>query len=236
MPTGGGSISSTVTIETLLKTLHIPVDVGSNIGLNSISSSDTAMTDAGDSEQKDNKGDTTETAVSTQAYLKAGVRNLVLYRLGVALLSIARWERLPWQDVVTVRRKAAALNWGGEAYRTAVKSLIDCDFGAGDDLEAEKLQFEVLRRVVGPLEKSVEIVSAAIEGGSFLPSENVVQTSAGATSERWLEEPGRLVADEPSDNFSSRNWVAGSPKWAWPPTEAGDARETGIQPICVSPS
>ncbi|KAM7196893.1 hypothetical protein V8F20_006860 [Naviculisporaceae sp. PSN 640] len=233
--TGTSSMFTAVQIETLLSTLNIPVDVGNYSGCSRVSSSDAEMRDAGESVRQGDRGDASESADRTQAYVQTGVQNLELYRLGVALLSLARWQRVPWQDVVSVRRKASALSWGGEAYKTAVKSLIDCDFGAGDDLDVEKIQFEVMRRVVGPLEREVEAISASIRGGSFLSSENMAQGSIGAAGGRWLDEVDRMVEYEPREDSSSQSWIAGTSGWAWPPSSKNDVQQSDSQAMCLSP-
>ncbi|KAM7198306.1 hypothetical protein V8F33_005097 [Rhypophila sp. PSN 637] len=174
--------------------LHIPVNVGNSLEVIDNGSSDTNMTDVGESiSPRHAKATAAGTAdsidpIEEELKLTFGVRNLVLYRLGVALLSIARWERIQWQDIASVRKKVAALDWGGVAYKTAVKSLINCDFGAGDDLEKERLQFEVMRSVVRPLENSLDIVSRSINGGDILSSKNLDKVGGG-----WLDEPGRWV-------------------------------------------
>jgi hypothetical protein len=86
-----------------------------------------------------------------------GTRNQVLYRLGVALLSIGLWSKVGWEDVAAVRRKADALDSPGKKFSHAVKRLINCDFGIDTvDLSNERLQVEILRAVIVPLERLAE--------------------------------------------------------------------------------
>lgn len=83
-----------------------------------------------------------------------GIQNQILYRLGVALLSIGLWARIDWKDIAGVRRKAAALDSLGEKYREVVKRLIWGNFGVDTtELGDERLQVEILRTVISPLEK-----------------------------------------------------------------------------------
>jgi len=83
-----------------------------------------------------------------------GIQNQILYRLGVALLSIGLWTVIDWKDIAAVRRKAAALDSLGDKYQGVVKRLIWGNFGVDTtDLGDERLQAEILRTVIGPLEK-----------------------------------------------------------------------------------
>ncbi|KAK4211001.1 hypothetical protein QBC37DRAFT_321169 [Rhypophila decipiens] len=221
--------STTITIQSLLNTLHIPVNVGNSLEVMDNDSSDTKMTDSGESvsprHAKATSAGTADSIDPIEEELKFtfGVRNLVLYRLGVALLSIARWERIQWQDIASVRKKAAALDWGGKAYKTAVTSLINCDFGAGDDLTKERLQFEVMRSVVGPLENSLDIISRSIDGGDILSSKNLDKVGGG-----WLEEPDRWVAQVRYETYPPHDVMGESAKWAWPPRAVGEIGEAGM--------
>lgn len=87
-----------------------------------------------------------------------GIRNQVLYCLGAALLSIGLWSNVGWEDVPAVRRKAAALDSLGKNFTDAVKRLIHSDFGVDTaDLSNERLQVEILRAVVVPLERLAEL-------------------------------------------------------------------------------
>ena len=88
-----------------------------------------------------------------------GVRNQVLYRLGVALLSIGLWTRLRWEDVGMVRRKAESFDsLGGKRYREAVRRLISGEFGVEtNNLDDEQLQAEIHRSIIVPLEKRAGI-------------------------------------------------------------------------------
>ncbi|RYP65933.1 hypothetical protein DL771_008063 [Monosporascus sp. 5C6A] len=82
-----------------------------------------------------------------------GIRNLTLYGVGVALLEIGLWARIPWEDHVQVRRKTARLSFLGRQYRAATKRLIDCDFGlAIEDINDPRLQNAIFQSSVAELE------------------------------------------------------------------------------------
>ncbi|RYP10622.1 hypothetical protein DL765_008047 [Monosporascus sp. GIB2] len=82
-----------------------------------------------------------------------GIRNLTLYGVGVALLEIGLWGRIPWKGHVQVRRKAARLSFLGQQYRAATKELIDCDFGlAIEDINDPRLQQAIFQSCVAELE------------------------------------------------------------------------------------
>ncbi|KAK4244224.1 hypothetical protein C7999DRAFT_35411 [Corynascus novoguineensis] len=86
-----------------------------------------------------------------------GIQNQILYRLGVALLSIALWTKIDWRNIAAVRRKAAALTELGHVYRDAVNRLIWGNFGIyPPDLDSEDLRSEIIRTVIGPLERRAE--------------------------------------------------------------------------------
>ncbi|KAL2200833.1 hypothetical protein P885DRAFT_19817, partial [Corynascus similis CBS 632.67] len=86
-----------------------------------------------------------------------GIQNQTLYRLGVALLSIALWTKIDWRNIAAVRRKAAALTELGHVYRDAVNRLIWGNFGIyPPDLDSEDLRSEIIRTVIGPLERRAE--------------------------------------------------------------------------------
>ena len=85
-------LDADVDVSTLLNTLNIQMQVGNSLA------SDTNMEDS-------------SVAVAEDEWQYAsGIRNQVLYRLGVALLSIGLWSKVGWEDVAAVRRKAAALD------------------------------------------------------------------------------------------------------------------------------
>lgn len=205
--------SAGVDIDSLLHTLNIPVAVGDPTHPSKTiasSHSDTDMTDAGDintTMQTHNKtSDHSSNRESTEEDLKDtyGIRNLVLYRLGVALLSIGLWRSIPWKEFASVRRKARALDWGGAEYKCAVHKLINGDFGLGVgdlDLEDEDLQIEIVKTIVGPLESTVGSISRSNQGGGggVLSSENLKGLQAHESGGRggggvmWLTDSDRWV-------------------------------------------
>ncbi|KAL2161021.1 hypothetical protein VTH06DRAFT_8734 [Thermothelomyces fergusii] len=84
-----------------------------------------------------------------------GIQNQVLYRLGVALLSIGLWTTMDWREFATVRRKARALDSLGGTYKKAVERLIwaNFDVAAPTDLNNEDLRREIIQNIICPLEK-----------------------------------------------------------------------------------
>lgn len=128
-----------VDIATVLETLNFEVQMGGD--------------DCGD--VVDTEMETESVASEDELENTFGIQNRILYRLGVALLSIGSWERIEWKDISVARRKARALDGMGAKYREVVKRLIWANFDVDDpsDLNDERLQAEILRTVVAPLEK-----------------------------------------------------------------------------------
>ncbi|KAK5655513.1 hypothetical protein OQA88_5784 [Cercophora sp. LCS_1] len=127
-----------IDILTVLNTLNLEVQVGGD--------------ESGDSVDTDMESG----SVASEDELENtfGVQNRVLYRLGVALLSIGLWDKIEWKDIPAARRKAKALDAMGAKYREVVKRLIWANFDADPtNLNDERLQAEILRTVVSPLEK-----------------------------------------------------------------------------------
>lgn len=130
-------LDADVDMSALLNTLNIQMQVGNSLA------SDTNMEGS---------------SVTVSEDYNSGIRNQVLYRLGVALLSIGLWSKVGWEDVAAVRRKAAALDSLGKKFSHAVKRLIYSDFGADTvDLSNERLRVEILRAVIVPLEGLAEL-------------------------------------------------------------------------------
>jgi hypothetical protein len=86
---------------------------------------------------------------------KHGIRNMMLYSLGVALLAIGRWERVEPQDVQEVRRMVSQPSYLGPRYKELTEKVLDCDFGQGKDLEKPKLQEAVYESVILELETMI---------------------------------------------------------------------------------
>jgi hypothetical protein len=80
-----------------------------------------------------------ETLVQEAQY-KRGIRNVVMYSLGVALLAIGRWEQVNYGDVERVRQLASQRYYLGLKYAEMTEKVIDCDFGRGKDLRRQQLQ------------------------------------------------------------------------------------------------
>ena len=79
---------------------------------------------------------------------KYGIRNVMMYSLGVALLAIGRWERVEAGDVEEVRRLASVPCYLGPIYSELVEQVLYCDFGQGKDLERPELQKAVYECVI----------------------------------------------------------------------------------------
>jgi hypothetical protein len=94
------------------------------------------------------------------ALLTHGIRNLSLYRLGIALLQIGRWDPLvdATEDVVVVRRLAARNNRLGPRYQALTQKCIECDFGEGSDLGNSQLQGAIYESVICELESLIEVL------------------------------------------------------------------------------
>ncbi|KAK1757303.1 hypothetical protein QBC47DRAFT_375640 [Echria macrotheca] len=122
-----------------------------------------------------------------------GIQNRILYRLGVALLSIGLWTRVNWRDIAAVRRKAAALDSLGKEYRETVKRLIWGNFDVEEvtNLGDERLQAEILRTVIGPLQKRAEPRRQRRTGG-------------GGTQDRWPGHETPRWHGEPTFSFPVR--------------------------------
>jgi hypothetical protein len=138
-------LDADVGVSALLNTLNIQMQVGNSLA------SDTNM-----------EGNSVTVSEDELQY-KFGIQNQVLYRLGVALLSIGLWSKVGWEDVEAVRRKADALDsLGGRAFRDAVKRLIRGNFSVDTaDLSNERLQVEILRLVIVPLERLAQLFRQA---------------------------------------------------------------------------
>lgn len=133
-------VDDDVDMSALLNTLNIQVQVGNSLA------SDTNMEDS------------SVTVSEDELQYTFGIRNQILYRLGVALLSIGLWSKVAWEDFAAVRRKAAALDSLGKKFSHAVQRLIWGDFGVDTaDLSNERLQVEILRAVIVPLERLAEL-------------------------------------------------------------------------------
>ncbi|KAK3682257.1 hypothetical protein B0T22DRAFT_501726 [Podospora appendiculata] len=102
----------------------------------------------------DRDSSTTASLIQDAQY-RHGVRNVTLHSLGVALLSIGRWENVNPDDVEGVRRLAAQSCYLGPKYQELTERVLDCDFGYGKDLRKPRLQEAVHETVVLELETMV---------------------------------------------------------------------------------
>jgi hypothetical protein len=99
-------------------------------------------------------------AVSMHDELKSnallyGINNILLYKLGVALLEIGYWKELDPLDVVQVRQLANPKKQRSALcprYLEIAQRCIQCGFGFGTDLEVTRLQNAVQDQVLGELE------------------------------------------------------------------------------------
>lgn len=94
-----------------------------------------------------------------------GVRNLMLFSLGIALLeigqlqSLERFRRDPnHNNIFTARRLAERPTLLGKRYQQVVQRCLDCDFGCGNELDQEDLQGAVYSDVVCQLSEMLEAV------------------------------------------------------------------------------
>ena len=87
-----------------------------------------------------------------------GIDNVLLYRLGVALLEIGYWMELDALDVVQVRSLADPKRQRPSLcprYLAIAQICIKCSFGFGSDLEKVELQNAVQGQVIGELEELI---------------------------------------------------------------------------------
>jgi hypothetical protein len=99
--------------------------------------------------------ETTDFSQLNDENLRFGIRNIIMYRLGAALLQISRWELLDVCDVVQLRRKAEQPSRLGPRYDDLARKCLYCDFGFGSDLGKRQLQYAVYTDVVCELEQIV---------------------------------------------------------------------------------
>jgi hypothetical protein len=88
-----------------------------------------------------------------------GVHNMLLFCLGLALLQLGHWKRLPElkEDrdpnyIVAGRRLASRQTMLGPRYQRIVQKCLQCNFGVGNDLRDNDLQQAVYASVVSELE------------------------------------------------------------------------------------
>ncbi|KAK5657140.1 hypothetical protein OQA88_3197 [Cercophora sp. LCS_1] len=95
-----------------------------------------------------------------QVRYEYGIRNVMLYSLGVALLAIGRWGSVNHGDVEAVRETAElpCLNLGNK-YRELTERVLHCDFGCGMDLTDPRLENAVYESVALKLEEMIKVAS-----------------------------------------------------------------------------
>ncbi|KAK4442280.1 hypothetical protein QBC34DRAFT_453209 [Podospora aff. communis PSN243] len=93
------------------------------------------------------------------AKLIHGIQNPIMYNLGVALLSIGRWNLVDPHDVLKARRIASQTCPLGPRYQELTRKVLDCDFGYGKDLRRPKLQEAVYDGVLLELEFMISALS-----------------------------------------------------------------------------
>ncbi|KAI9686883.1 MAG: hypothetical protein M1822_002636 [Bathelium mastoideum] len=91
-----------------------------------------------------------------------GVRNTMLFSLGISLLEIGHRKLLPsfreprdTNDVVTARRLAHGTTPLGSKYQRILQKCLSCDFGVGSDLGMNELQGGVHENIVAELEAMI---------------------------------------------------------------------------------
>lgn len=131
-----------------LRTLRITLDVPDNAG----------------NQQPTVTGSTPGVDESVDIYQQFGVRNIMLFNLGIALLEIehkkplADLKQKDQTDIIAARRLVAQpLTEVGKQYRDLARKCLDCNFGCDDsDLKSEELQRAVYSHVVRRLKKLVD--------------------------------------------------------------------------------
>ncbi|RSL40091.1 hypothetical protein CEP54_016191 [Fusarium duplospermum] len=84
-----------------------------------------------------------------------GIRNLTLHSLGVVLLQIGCWSRIPADDVERVRRFSEQNTRLGSKYMDLTQKCLECDFGYGKDLNKSQLQKAIYDNLVCELETMI---------------------------------------------------------------------------------
>ncbi|KAK8093722.1 hypothetical protein PG997_000407 [Apiospora hydei] len=87
-----------------------------------------------------------------------GIDNLTLFSLGMALLQIGCWRRLPIDDIGEVRRIAECNLGLGLAYQQITLQCLECNFASSKDLSNPKLQNAIYQHVVCKLEESINVL------------------------------------------------------------------------------
>ncbi|KAI1135850.1 hypothetical protein F5Y05DRAFT_163246 [Hypoxylon sp. FL0543] len=126
-----------------LRTLHISTDLSTT--KSRASKVDTIMAGVGQSSED-----------LVDAQLSSGIRNLTMYSLGVALLQIGKWTPLDPGNVLEIRKLAARDSHIGPKFQEITLKVLECDFGFGTDLRAQKLQAAIYEDVVCELESLLE--------------------------------------------------------------------------------
>ncbi|KAI4598487.1 hypothetical protein KJ359_002897 [Pestalotiopsis sp. 9143b] len=139
-----------------LQTLHLEAQFSQEDANTVAEPADTPMTD-------DSQDGSAQTLVSGaigieqqeafgRAKLLHGVRNTTLWSLGIILLQIGSWSRIPaLDDVVAVRDASSQVSNLGPKYQRLTKQCLDCDFGYGEDLSTPRLQQAVYQNIIGDL-------------------------------------------------------------------------------------
>lgn len=96
-----------------------------------------------------------------------GIENMLLYCVGVALLQIGIWDKVPWKDVITVRRRMARLSFLGEKYYRVTKKLVNCNFESASSLANENLQAAIIDEVVFVLQTMSDDLAKEVEPRSW---------------------------------------------------------------------
>lgn len=102
----------------------------------------------------------------TLDYETFGIRNPILYRLGVALLQIGHWTGLDPNNVVGVRQLANGRRGPRKLtprYREVVQRCLDCDFAYGTDLSKKSLQSAVHDKVIRELDTMIAAIDFSKE-------------------------------------------------------------------------
>ncbi len=141
--------NTTADLSTSLQTLHFGVEWTRGAG--------NRLTDG--LRQGEGEGEESVAAALEEAKMTYGIRNVTMYNLGVALLSIGRWAAVDPHDVVRVRRMAAQTCPLGARFGDMTQRVLDCDFGYGKDLGKPRLQEAVYDGVLLELEAMIASMS-----------------------------------------------------------------------------
>lgn len=150
--------------EPVLRTLHYEKHLLPSIASpSSIAGADENLGNLSNVKASTNSKEDPDRAVRAE-----GFPNIALYELGRFLLQIGYWKPLENLHPAEVRKLLSAPGRRPpicKRYRDIARKCLECDFGAGQDLSAHKLQKAVFKDVVCELEQLISQLDIQDTGG-----------------------------------------------------------------------